>query len=293
MARTRVSPTWISRRAFPALLLLILVPLFQACIEDPVSLPGGGSMEVRLHVTGGVAGADYEVFLDGGSGILTGLACRSVCDFQPGQVLQVLRPGQVEYLWTLFHDAGILELDGEDYGTQCCDQFHYGVDYRDARGRSRIRGSSEVLPEKLRLATGALQGMASGTLPIVVDFETTPPDWPRDPLEIQDASILGQTLRVRVAYGGGCQVHDLGVVAWSGWMESSPVQVRAFISHEDFDDPCDAWITRELEVDLGPLKLAYQDAYGTAPPGETTLVLWLADPMLMNPQGARRLEYVF
>ena len=76
-------------------------------------------------------------------------------------------------------------------------------------------------------------------------------------------------------------------------MESNPVQTRLFLSHEDFDDPCDAWITREFTFDLIPLKLAYEASYGAAVPGSTTLVLLLADPMLASPMGARRLQYVF
>ena len=37
-------------------------------------------------------------------------------------------------------------------------------------------------------------------------------------------------------------------------MESNPVQVRLFLSHEDFDDPCDAWVTEDRRFDLGPVK---------------------------------------
>jgi hypothetical protein len=76
-------------------------------------------------------------------------------------------------------------------------------------------------------------------------------------------------------------------------MESLPVQVRLFISHDDYDDPCDALVTREFSFDLLPLRLAYEGSYGAGPPGETTLKLLLEDPMLASPQGARVLEYKF
>jgi hypothetical protein len=76
-------------------------------------------------------------------------------------------------------------------------------------------------------------------------------------------------------------------------MESNPVQVRLFLSHEDFDDPCDAWITRDYHFDLGPLKKEYQDSYGVAEPGATTLILLLEDPLVASPLGARVLTYVF
>ena len=76
-------------------------------------------------------------------------------------------------------------------------------------------------------------------------------------------------------------------------MESQPVQVRVFLSHWSFNDPCDAVVSRELRFDLGPVKQAYQAAYGVGDPGTTTVVLLLEDPMLMNPMGARPLPYVF
>jgi len=44
-------------------------------------------------------------------------------------------------------------------------------------------------------------------------------------------------------------------------MESYPVQVNVVLSHEDNDDPCDAWITEKMVFNLLPLKKAYQEHY--------------------------------
>ena len=250
-------------------------------------------MEVRLRVTGGIAGADYVVFLDGASSSLVGESCVNLCDFTDGEVLQSLTPDQVDYIWALFHEAGIQALDGEDFGVQCCDQFHFDLEYRDPEGRSRVKGSSEALPPGLKTAIATLQGMVSGTLPVIVNFDTTPSLWPRDAFQIQEAAVSGHTLQLRLSYGGGCRSHDVKAVAWGGWMESTPVQVRLFLSHEDFDDPCDAWVTRDFSFYLVPLKVAYQASYGMAEPGKTTLILLLEDPMLASPLGARWLEYRF
>jgi hypothetical protein len=250
-------------------------------------------MEIRLRVTGGFAGADYAVILDGKSNSLVGESCVASCDFAEGEVLQSLTPEQVDYVWSLFRDADIHALDGEDFGVQCCDQFHFAVEYRDPRGRSRVEGSSEALPQGLRSALATLVGMVSGVVPIIVNFDTTPESWPQDPFQIQEAVISGHMLQIRLAYGGGCRAHDVKVVAWGGWMESNPVQVRLFLSHEDFDDPCDAWVTRDLSFDLVPLKIAHQGSYGVGEPGKTTLILLLADPLLASPMGARWLEYTF
>jgi hypothetical protein len=273
--------------------LTVTTLLSQACLNDPVTVSGGGEMRIRLHVTGGFAGADYVVILDGTSRALIGESCVSLCDFAGGEILQSLASEQVDYVWALFQEADIHALNGEDFGVQCCDQFHFDVDYRDRRGRSFVGGSSEALPQDLKVAVATLQGMVSGTLPIIVNFDTNPGSWPGDAFQIQDAEVAGHTLQVRLSYGGGCRTHDVKAVAWGGWMESMPVQVRLFLSHEDFDDPCDAWITRDFTFDLVPLKLAYQASYGAGEPGQTTLILLLADPMLASPEGARRLEYRF
>jgi hypothetical protein len=57
------------KKSAPALALSIFAFFLQACLQDPVSVSDGDEMEIRLHVTGGFAGADYVVFLNGaGSG---------------------------------------------------------------------------------------------------------------------------------------------------------------------------------------------------------------------------------
>ena len=250
-------------------------------------------MEIRLRVTGGLAGADYTVALDGNTGSLKGESCINLCGFQPGETLQNLTSQQVAYIRGLFQNAGVLALDGEDFGTQCCDQFHFDLAYSDPSGRSRVKGSSEALPHDLSVALGVLHGMVSGTLPLIVDFSTGPSAWPGDGFRIENAAVVGHNLQITLSYGGGCKTHEVNAIAWGGWMESFPVQVRVFLSHDDFDDPCDAWITREFSFDLVPLKVAYEESYGVGEPGATTLKLLLADPMLASPQGARILEYTF
>lgn len=276
-----------------ALALPILLVAVHGCLRDPISVSGGGGMEIRLHVSGGFAGANYTVVLDGSARALVGESCVNLCDFQAGETLQYLTSEQVDYVWNLFQDAVVLALDGEDFGTQCCDQFYFDLDYSDPRGRSRVKGSSGALPQALNMALGTVQGMVTGTLPLIVNFQTDPSFWPNDGFRIENVAVVGDNLQIALSYGGGCKTHDVKAVAWGGWMESFPVQVRLFISHEDYDDPCDAWITKEFSFDLVPLKSAYQESYGVGQPGETTLKLLLEDPMLASPQGARVLNYKF
>ena len=48
------------------------------------------------------------------------------------------------------------------------------------------------------------------------------------------------------------------------FMESNPVQVNIVLSHENNDDPCDAWITEGMVFNLLPLKKAYQGQYSAS-----------------------------
>ena len=96
-----------------------------------------------------------------------------------------------------------------------------------------------------------------------------------------------------LTYSGGCEIHDVWAVAWGGWIESSPVQVWLFLSHDDHDDACDGVIQRTFRFGLETLKTAYEASYGIGEPGGTTLVLLLEDPQLSGPPGVWSLEYRF
>jgi hypothetical protein len=85
--------------------------------------------------------------------------------------------------------------------------------------------------------------------------------WMSDALTVGNVAIDGDTLRVTVSYGGGCQRHALQPIAASVWLESYPVQVYARISHNASGDTCRALITRTLRVDLSPLKDQYRETY--------------------------------
>ena len=89
------------------------------------------------------------------------------------------------------------------------------------------------------------------------------PVWAADPLTISSAAIDGDTLRVAATYGGGCRRHALQPIAETVWMESYPVQVATRIAHNAGGDACKALVTRELDIDLSPLKERYRQTYGT------------------------------
>ncbi|MFN7143728.1 MAG: hypothetical protein ACK4YP_08145, partial [Myxococcota bacterium] len=81
------------------------------------------------------------------------------------------------------------------------------------------------------------------------------------PSRLQSATIAGDTLTAVLEVGGGCGTHDY-TLCWDGsFLESAPVQVDLEILHVS-DDMCDALITETVDLDLTPLKTAWQRAYG-------------------------------
>ena len=83
---------------------------------------------------------------------------------------------------------------------------------------------------------------------------------PRDAFQFNSVLLIGDLFIVNVSYGGGCEDHTFDLIATS-FMESNPVQVNLVLSHEDYDDPCDMWVTEPLMFDMEPLKTSWQESY--------------------------------
>jgi hypothetical protein len=86
-------------------------------------------------------------------------------------------------------------------------------------------------------------------------------DQPHDPLTIVGAAIAGDALLLDVEYGGGCEDHLIDI-CWDGvFAESFPVQAWVDVVHESNDDPCDAVVMEQREIDLTAMKTAWQEGY--------------------------------
>ncbi len=143
-------------------------------------------------------------------------------------------------------------------------------------------GSDPVRPEA--------DSVLAGALPVIVDWESRPEDWPQDPLTLRESSLDGPILSLEVEYGGGCEPHDHDLVAWGGWLESFPVQVNVLLTHDAHADPCDALLRRTLPFDLTRLREDYLASYGDGGPAPATIVLRLTVP---DGADVRRIEYKF
>ena len=81
-----------------------------------------------------------------------------------------------------------------------------------------------------------------------------------DPFEVVSAQIDEDQLNLMISYGGGCEEHTFSS-CFGSFMESFPVQVNLEITHNGNQDACLALITQPLQIDLTPLKEAYQASY--------------------------------
>ena len=136
-----------------------------------------------------------------------------------------------------------------------------------------VPGNNGVPQDYLEADFGAHIANLDEPEPIVLT-DRQPDDILRDPYRFMEASLDGDILTLRVEFGGCGPDHDFGLFMTGGFMESLPVQARIVLSHDDFDEECDAVFQRVLRFDLRPLRAAYEESYGDSGP----IVLRLTDP---------------
>ncbi|MGD2123861.1 MAG: hypothetical protein PVJ76_19075 [Gemmatimonadota bacterium] len=259
------------RHSLPRFLVGSALLVSYACGDDGVNLRSDLDMrppvmeaQIRIQVTGGFAGVDYSVGLDGNTGTVLGLGCVAHCGFVAGEVLGELDTSTVGHVFERVERARLDLIDGRDYGTFGADFFHleFRVVYDSGEDYS-VRGTDVLLPEPVQEVATLLLASVGPVTPVILGFGGNPRDWPQDALQIHEAEIAGDLLRVQVEYSGGCREHEIRAVALGGWMESFPVQVNVYVSHHDPDDPCDSVLQEEVGFQLSPLRWDYESSYGT------------------------------
>ena len=97
---------------------------------------------------------------------------------------------------------------------------------------------------------------------VIVDRGVNEPDkWVNDDYQLEVARIVGDTLTISVAYGGGCETHEFTLLAAKAFMELDPVQLGVSIVHNANLDFCERWVEEVYHFDLTPIKAMYQEAY--------------------------------
>lgn len=138
-----------------------------------------------------------------------------------------------------------------------------------------VTAGEDGQPEGYLRADFGVDPSCGGPVPPVRLFSGKDPDAPRDPWSLLAAGAQGSVVRLRVGISGCGPDHPFALFASTDFMESEPVQVRAFLAHDDLDQLCDAWFERELRFDASPLLRAHAEAYGA--PGPVVLRLELPD----------------
>lgn len=70
-------------------------------------------------------------------------------------------------------------------------------------------------------------------------------------------TIEAKTLRVSVSYGGGCEDHEFAA-CWDGTItRSNPSSLSLTLAHNAHNDLCDAFITRDLFIDVSSLPAGF------------------------------------
>ena len=233
---------------------------------------------ITLAVSGGFAGMSWSIVVDGADREVRGGACGNFCDWSPGDVLMAISEEQVAALAQALDDAGVPGIEGHDYGTGCCDFFHYDLGYQRGPRLHGFRGTEDRLPAALAEAVRQIAALGQGRVPMIVAEDTDEGDWPRDAFTLGEVTVDGAGVTAQITYGGGCARHRMDLVAYGGWMESNPVQVNALLTHDDGGDPCDAVVSSTRTFDLGPLRAAWVRAYGEISGERPTVVLHLRDP---------------
>jgi hypothetical protein len=247
-------------------------------LEQLIGPVDADEVTITLATSGGIVGVDYEIRVEGDSGEVRAVRCASGCEFSAGDLLLPVSDAQVMLLASALDAAGALQMGDRDFGTECCDQFHYDLTYERGDSSVRIQGTHARLPAELAAAVRLLQPLASRVLPLIVLQDSSLEDWPRDPYSLGEVSFDGSRIHADVSYGGGCADHRMDFVVFGGWMESFPVQVNALITHDGADDPCDSVVTETRAFDVFPLAVAYAQSYGSGGAERPRVILRIWDP---------------
>lgn len=244
-------------------------------------------VRITLEVSGGFAGVGYTIAVDGADRGVVGVSCLSSCSFEPGDVVVPLSAEQVAALAGALEEVGVTAWDGRDFGVECCDRFRYDLTYLSGDRSVHLTGGGGRLPADLARVIARLHGLVYGIVPALISPDTRDTDWPRDAYTLGPTSVDGLGLTAELQYGGGCRQHRIDLVVWGDWIQtaSSTPHINALLTHDDGDDTCEALLTDERSFDLGPLRDAYERAFGPIGDERPMVVLRLWDPLSANPLG--------
>ena len=97
-------------------------------------------------------------------------------------------------------------------------------------------------------------------------------NFPLDAANIDSISLQDHQLFLNIGYSGGCRDHIFRLYVWRNFLESNPPQAELYLSHDDREDDCEAYITEWLNFDLNELVVYARSQYGS--PGSIVLKIY-------------------
>ena len=149
VARSAVTKR-VPRLSHRAVLLAALpaLALSAACGESATEPPPSDAV-ISLDKTGGFAGVDFAILVDGPTAVVVGNRCVNFCDWEDGDVLANVTPEALRELEQKFDAIDYLAGADEDFGTECCDQFLYELSFSRGDETRTVMGTSEKLPAEI------------------------------------------------------------------------------------------------------------------------------------------------
>lgn len=95
-----------------------------------------------------------------------------------------------------------------------------------------------------------------------------------DPAIIYNATVLDDTLELKVSFSGGCKTHKLSLYGSKAIAKSYPPQALLYLSHNANNDNCEAMVSETHKFDLTPLKNNFLQNYNN----NGTLLLAIYEP---------------
>lgn len=132
----------------PRSVLFAALAFSVACGASTIE-PQPSDAVIGLDTSGGFAGVDFAFAVDGPAGVIRGVRCVNFCDWEDGDVLATVSSAEVAALESRFDAIDFLAGDDQDFGVQCCDQFHYELTFSRSDASRTVMGSSEKLPAEI------------------------------------------------------------------------------------------------------------------------------------------------
>lgn len=98
--------------------------------------------------------------------------------------------------------------------------------------------------------------------PVVQIVDRDSAEWKRDSFKLDTMVVDGDSIRITVTYGGGCQDHTFALFMSPLIIQTNPAQVELYLRHDGHGDACFALITEAVAFNITPIRDYLKPHYG-------------------------------